>query len=446
MFHACLSRQLGEREIGEEIYATAAAIYPFFRSITGDGVRETLDHLARHVPIETHEVPSGKPVLDWTVPREWSIREAWIRNAQGETVVDVQNLNLHVVNYSQPVHRTLSLAELKPHLFSLPDQPDLVPYRTSYFRESWGFCLAHNQLESLPDGEYEVLIDASLEDGSLSYGEYLHQGESEEEVLLFAHLCHPSLANENCSSLALLTHLAAQMQPLQTHYSYRFLFAPSTIGSITWLARNEHRIPHIRHGLVLSCLGDGAAPTYKKSRQGDAEIDRAARHVLKAFDDDAEVIDFFPYGYDERQFCSPGFNLPIGLLQRSMFGEFPEYHTSADNLDFIRPEHLASSYRMVVDILDLLERNRTPINTVPKGEPQLGRRGLTDIFGEGPDAMSKRLALMWILNLADGNHSLLDIAERADLKFTIVADAAAELEKTGLLIWRDSGGGDAPPR
>jgi len=438
-----LGQRLGERDVGEEIYRTAAAIFPFCRSITGDGVRKTLDYLAKHVAIETHEVPTGSQVLDWTVPREWSIRDAWIKNGRGEKVVDFKNSNLHIINYSRPVHETLPLSELKAYLFSLPDQPDLIPYRTSFYQEKWGFCLAHNQLEALPDGDYEVLIDSSLEDGSLTYGEYLHEGETEDEVLLFAHLCHPSLANENCSSLALLTHLAAHMKSLETRYSYRFLLAPSTIGSITWLARNEHRVEHIRHGLVLSCLGDGAAPTYKKSRRGDADIDRAVCHMLKARSDSASVIDFFPYGYDERQFCSPGFNLPVGLFQRSMFGEFPEYHTSADNLDFIKSKHLASSYQMIVETLDILERNRTPINTAPKGEPQLGRRGLTEAFADGPDAMAIRMALMWILNLADGDNTLLDIAERADLNFAVVADAAAQLEKSDLLIYHNDGG-DAP--
>jgi aminopeptidase-like protein len=274
------------------------------------------------------------------------------------------------------VRARLPLAELKKHVFTLPDQPDLIPYRTSYYAESWGFCMAHRQLEALPDGLYEVLIDASHDDGSLTYGEYLHQGETEEEFLFSAHICHPSLANDNCSGLALLTLLAERLASLRTRYSYRFLFAPGTIGAIAWLARHERRVAAIRHGLVVSCVGDGGGPTYKKSRRGNAFIDRAMTHVLRHAAASPTILEFFPYGYDERQFCSPGFDLPVGLFQRSRFGTFPEYHTSADNLDFIRPEHLASSYRMIADLLEVVENDWRPESASPKGEPQLGRRGL----------------------------------------------------------------------
>src|SRR5918996_4975498 len=339
---------LDDEAIGEDIYALAAAIYPICRSITGDGVRATLDHLARHIDLEVHEVPTGTQVFDWTIPREWTIRDAYIKNAAGERVVDFQSCNLHVLNYSQPVHARLPLAALKEHIFTLPDQPRLIPYRTSCYAESWGFCMAHEPLEALADGIYEVLIDASLEDGSLSYGEYLHRGETDDEILLSAHICHPSLANDNCSGLALLTHLAKRLAPLKTRYSYRFVFAPGTIGAIAWLARNEDRVSRIRHGLVVSCVGDAGGPTYKKSRRGDALIDRAMTHVLRHGATSPTLLDFSPYGYDERQYCSPGFNLPVGLFHRSQFATFPEYHTSADNLDFIRPEHLAASYRMIV--------------------------------------------------------------------------------------------------
>jgi aminopeptidase-like protein len=429
-----LAQQLDDRDIGETLFATASAIYPICRSLTGAGVRQTLDHLAGHIALDVHEVPTGAQVLDWTIPREWTIRDAYIKNERGEKVVDIKTSNLHVLNYSRPVHETLPLAALKEHVFSLPDQPDLIPYRTSYYAENWGFCMAHNQLSALPDGLYEAVIDSSLNDGSLTYGDYLHKGETEEEILLSAHICHPSLANDNCSGLALLTHLAERLAPLKTRYSYRFLFAPGTIGAIAWLARNEDRVARIRHGLVLSCVGDGGGPTYKKSRRGDAVIDRAMAHVLADAGETASVIDFFPYGYDERQFCSPGFNLPVGLFQRSQFGTFPEYHTSADNLDFIRPIHLASSYRMIVEALDILERDWRPVSAAPKGEPQLGKRGLYDAVGGDPEAPAKRMAFLWILNLADGRHSLLDMAERAKLRFSVVADAADLLEKSGLLV------------
>jgi aminopeptidase-like protein len=429
-----LGRLLEDAGIGEEIYALAAEIYPICRSISGDGVRTTLDHLARHIDLEVHEVPTGTQVFDWTIPREWTIRDAYIKDAAGQRVVDFQSCNLHVLNYSQPVHARLPLAALKEHIFTLPDQPRLIPYRTSYYAENWGFCMAHERLEALPDGLYEVLIDASLDDGSLTYGEYLHQGETDDEVLLSAHICHPSLANDNCSGLALLTHLAKRLAPLSTRHSYRFVFAPGTIGAIAWLARNEHRVDRIRHGLVVSCVGDGGGPTYKRSRQGTALVDRAMAHVLHHAGGSATVLDFFPYGYDERQYCSPGFNLPVGLFQRSQFATFPEYHTSADNLDFIRADHLASSYRMIAGALDIIEHDRRLTSTNPKCEPQLGRRGLYAALGGSKDGAAKSMAFLWILNLSDGRHSLLDIAERADLPFRVVAEAARLLQESGLLV------------
>jgi aminopeptidase-like protein len=294
--------------------------------------------------------------------------------------------------------------------------------------------MAHDRLAALPDGIYEVLIDARLEDGALTYGEYLHPGATDEEFLFSAHICHPSLANDNCSGLALLTHLAKRLVPLETRYSYRFVFAPGTIGAIAWLARNEERVAHIRHGLVISCVGDGGGPTYKKSHQGDAVIDRAVSHVLRHAGTSPTILDFFPYGYDERQYCSPGFDLPVGLFQRSQFGVFPEYHTSADNLDFIRPEHLAESYRTIAAVLDIVENDWRPRSTVPKCEPQLGRRGLYSALGGDRDGPAKSMAFLWILNLSDGRHSLLDVAERANLPFGVVAEAARLLQESGLLV------------
>ena len=431
---ASLRECLDEAGIGEAIFALAAEIYPICRSITGDGVRRTLTHLGRHIDLEVHEVPTGTQVFDWTIPPEWTIRDAYIKNAAGERVVDFRSCNLHVLNYSRPVRATLPLDELKKHVFTLPDQPDLIPYRTAYYAEAWGFCMAHNRLAALPDGLYEVVIDASLDAGSLTYGEYLHRGATDEEFLFSAHVCHPSLANDNCSGLALLTLLAERLAPLRTRYSYRFLFAPGTIGAITWLARNEHRVSRIKHGLVVSGVGDGGGPTYKKSRRGDALIDRAMAHVLRHAASSPRILDFFPYGYDERQFCSPGFDLGVGLFQRSQYATFTEYHTSADNLDFIRPEHLGSSYRMITAMVDIVENDWRPRSTSPKGEPQLGRRGLYSALGGDKDGPAKSIAFLWILNLADGRHTLLDIAERAQLPFGVVAEAARLLRGSGLLL------------
>jgi aminopeptidase-like protein len=430
-----LAPLIGNDAIGQDIYALAAEIYPICRSITGAGVRKTIEVLGRRIPIERHEVPTGTAALDWEVPREWNITDAYIKNAKGERLIDFHRSNLHVLSYSAPIKRTISFAELKEHVFTLPDQPDLVPYRTSYYKETWGFCMSHRQLAALEaaGGEYEVLIDSSLEPGSLTWGEYFLPGATEDEVLLSTHVCHPSLANDNCSGLALLTMLAQMLAGRRTRLSYRFLFVPGTIGSIAWLATNEANLGRIKHGLVISCVGDGGGPTYKRSRRGNALIDRAMANVLRTSGVNANFLDFFPYGYDERQYCSPGFNLPIGLFQRSQFATFAEYHTSADNLDFIRAEYLADSFRWIVQTLDILERDKCFLNLCPRGEPQLGRRGVYDTIGGSRDAWTQNMALLWTLNLSDGKHSLLDISERANLPFDRIASAAALLEDHRLL-------------
>jgi aminopeptidase-like protein len=432
-----LSRQLAAEGIGQEIFALAAKIYPICRSITGNGVRDTLRELSAHIALDIHEVPTGTPVFDWTVPREWNIRDAYIKDARGEKIIDFANSNLHVMSYSVPVRRQISLEELKKHVHTLPDQPDLIPYRTSYYAENWAFCMAHRQCESLRDDRYEVVIDSSLADGHLTYGEYLHKGEIEDEFLFSTHVCHPSLANDNCSGVALLTHLAKRVAGVRTRYSYRFLFAPGTIGAITWLARNDQNAHRIKHGLVVSMVGDGGGPTYKKSRRDDAAIDRAMIHCLHHSGLTPAILEFSPYGYDERQYCSPGFNLPVGLFQRSKFGAIPEYHTSADNLDFIRPDYLDQSYQMVVQAIDLIESDVVYRNTIPKCEPQLGRRGLYSAIGGDKRAAAANMAMLWILNLSDGSHSLLEIAERAELPFATIRSTAELLREHGLLKPQD---------
>jgi aminopeptidase-like protein len=420
-------------DVGAEILALAARIFPICRSITGDGVRQTLREVGAHIDLELHEVATGTPVLDWTIPREWNIRDAWIKNERGEKIVDFNRSNLHVMSYSVPVQRRMSLTELKQHIYTLPDQPDLIPYRTSYYAENWAFCMPHRQYEALRDETYEVSIDSSLTDGHLTYGEYFHKGETPDEFLLSAHVCHPSLANDNCSGIALLTHLAKRISGLRTRYSYRFLFAPGTIGAITWLARNEDRVHRIKHGLVVSMVGDRGGPTYKKSRRGNAEIDRTMIHALNHSGLSPAIEEFYPYGYDERQYCSPGFNLPVGLFSRSKFGAIPEYHTSADNLDFIQPEALSESYRLINETIGAIEANGTYLNTSPKGEPQLGKRGLYGAIGGDKDAAAANMAMLWILNQSDGTNSLLDIAERARLPFAVVQRTAKLLGDHGLL-------------
>jgi aminopeptidase-like protein len=421
-----------DQAIGQELHDFAEELFPICRSITGAGIRQTLSAIQARIPLETFEVPTGTFVFDWTVPREWNIREAYIIGPKGDRIADFRNNNLHLLNYSSPISLTMPLSELKPHLFTIPEHPSWIPYRTSYYQENWGFCLSHDQFLGLTEGNYEVHIDSTLAPGHLTYGECYLRGDLDDEVLISCHACHPSLANDNLSSLAVATFLAANLSKRHRRYSYRFLFIPGTIGAITWLARNREAVGRIRHGLVLTCLGDSGGFHYKKSRRGDAEIDRAAAHVLRHFGELSGIVDFSPYGYDERQYCSPGFNLPVGCLMRSVHGTFPEYHTSADNLDFIHPSKLADSLRLCTEIVEVLEGNRRYINQNPYCEPQLGKRNLYRPTGGNniEDAISARL---WVLNLSDGDHSLLDIADRADLDFSLIKDAADSLSAGGLL-------------
>ena len=423
-------------EIGQELHRFATELYPVCRSITGDGIRKTLALIQTRIPLEMFEVPTGTPVFDWTIPKEWNIRDAYIRDSSGKKIVDFKQHNLHVLNYSTPIHATMSLADLKPHLFTLPDHPEWIPYRTSYYQENWGFCLSHSQMLALKEGQYEVCIDSSLENGHLSYGECFLPGSSSDEVLISCHACHPSLANDNLSGLSVATALAQFLSGKELRYSYRFLFIPGTIGAIAWLARNRSKTANVRHGLVLSGIGDSGGFHYKKSRMGNAEIDRVVAHVLGHHGEPFEVLDFSPYGYDERQYCSPGFNLPVGCLMRSVWGTFPEYHTSADNLDFIKPERLAGSFYACVAVVDALENNGRYCNRNPYCEPQLGKRNLYRSTGGEPIGVEIN-ALLWVLNLSDGQHSLLDIAERSGLRMSVIIDAVGLLCDRGLLAKAD---------
>ena len=408
-------------------------LFPICRSITGGGVRRTLSILQRHIPLEVHEVPSGTTILDWTVPREWNIRGAHIIDQDGARIVDFAASNLHVVQYSRPIDAVMPLSELKPHLHSLPDEPDWIPYRTSYYNENWGFCLTHHQLSSLADGLYRVVIDSDLAPGHLSYGELLIPGESEDTVLFSCHICHPSLANDNLSGIGVATMLARHIQTLRPRYSYCFLFIPGTIGSLTWLARNEDKLQSITHGLVLSCLGDAGGMTYKQSRRGNTAIDRIVAHVLHHEEVPHRIRSFVPYGYDERQYCSPGFDLPVGCLMRTPNGEYPEYHSSADNLSLLRSESLAHSLAVLRRIVAVIEGDAVYRSCNPKGEPQLGRRGLYAAMGGQRSAGYDQMALLWVLNLADGRHSLLGIAERAEVPFATLRAAANALLAVDLL-------------
>lgn len=421
--------------LGRELHDLIRALYPLPRSLTGDGNRASFELVRHEAPFELVEVPTGTPVLDWTVPKEWNVREAWIADPTGRRIVDFHDSNLHLLGYSVPVRTRLQLAELREHLYTLPEHPDWIPYRTSYWDENWGFCIPHAQLGSLDEGEYEVCIDATLADGHLTYAEAFLPGELTDEILLSAYACHPSLCNDNLSGVAVLTMLAKHLSRMRLRYSYRFLLSPGTIGPITWLARNESAVARVTHGLVAVCLGDSGPMTYKKSRRGNAEIDRAVQCVLRDAGEEYGVEEFVPWGGDERQFCSPGYDLAVGSLMRTPHGEFPEYHTSADDLDFVRPEMLAHSFSTYARVLDLIETNVVYASTSPRGEPQLGRRGLYRPISAGLPRAGEvdARALLWVLNLADGGHSLLDMAERSGFPFVVLRDAARQLEEQGLL-------------
>jgi aminopeptidase-like protein len=419
--------------LGKQIHRLATELFPICRSITGNGVRQTLGILKNDIPLEIHEVPSGTKIFDWEVPKEWNINDAYIKNSRGEKVVDFKDCNLHVLNYSTPIHGEVSLEDLRNHLYYLPEYPDWIPYRTSYYKEDWGFCLSYNQYQKLTDEKYEVHIDSSLKPGHLTYAECFIKGELSDEILISTHVCHPSLANDNLAGIGVVTFLIKKLLKSKTRYSYRFIFIPGTIGAIAWLAVNENKVANIKHGLVASLLGDPGHLTYKRSRKGNAEIDQVAEMVLKSRNPENKIIDFFPYGYDERQFCSPGFNLSVGNLSRTPFGQYIQYHTSADNLEFIKEESLEDSYNTYLEIIGILEGNKRFLNTNPKCEPQLGKRGLYSLKGGNNDAKEFQMALLWVLNLSDGENSLLDICQRAKMKFETIHFAASKLEEADLL-------------
>jgi aminopeptidase-like protein len=426
---------LGPEATGRDAYELIERLFPLCRSLTGDGVRSTFDVLEEVIAIERTEIPSGTQIFDWLAPDEWNVRDAYIVGPDGTRVVDFRDSSLHVVSYSEPVRATLPLEELRERLHTLPDQPDVVPYRTSYYHRTWGFCLSHRQLLELEPGDYEVVIDTTLGPGHLSFAELRLDGEDEDagEVLISTYVCHPSLANDNLSGIAVATMLARELSARRLRHTYRFVFAPGTIGPLAWLHQNRDGLDRIRHGLTLSCIGDGGNLTYKRSRREDADVDLAMETVLRESGAPHRVLPWEPWGGDERQFCSPGFDLPVGTLMRTPHGEFDGYHTSADSLDRIRPESLAEAVERCLDLVDVLETNRRYTNLRPYGEPQLGRRGLYRSAGGAVSSPDDERALLWVLNLSDGGASLLDIARRSGLRYPVVRRAAERLEEARLL-------------
>jgi len=428
-----LARPASTAGTGAEAIELIERMFPLCRSLTGDGVRATLNLIEEEIPLSRTEVASGTRVFDWIVPDEWNLREAYLATADGTRVVDARDSNLHVVSYSEPVRATLPLERLRERLHSLPEQPGVIPYRTSYYDRTWGFCLSHDQLESLRPGEYEVVIDSSLEPGHLTYAESLIEGEGEGEVLISTYVCHPSLANDNLSGIAVATMLAKRLRGRRLRHSYRFLFAPGTIGPLAWLDRNLESLDRIEHGLALSCIGDAGGLTYKRSRRGDAQVDLAVETVLRDSGDPHRVLPWEPWGGDERQFCAPGFDLPVGTLMRTPHGEFDGYHTSADELARLDPEALGGAVETCLALVEVLESNRRCTNLSPYGEPQLGRRGLYRSAGGAVATPDDERALLWVLNQSDGERSLLEISRISGLAYPVVQRAAERLKGAGLL-------------
>ena len=418
---------------GDALYRLAADLFPLCRSITGPGIRETLARLAEYLPLDLVEVPSGTKVLDWTVPNEWTIRDGYILDPKGSRVVDFHRSNLHVVSYSTPVALDLTLAELRPRLHTIPERPDWTPYRTSYYQETWGFCLSQRQLDGLPEGRYRAVIDADLRPGGLVFGECVLPGREPGEVLLSTHCCHPSLANDNLSGVVVAAGLAKWLAGRDRRLTYRILFVPGTIGALAWLDRNRLAGERVTAGLVLSCLGDRGSLSFKQSRRGDTVTDRAIAHLFGT-GGIGTVRPFAPTGYDERQYCSPGFNLPVGALTRTRNGQYPEYHTSADDLALIDPTSLGDSLSFLQAFVDLLDGNVRFRSQEQFGEPQLGRRGLFRSGGGRVEAAHLEEAMLWVLNMSDGGADLLAIADRSGIPYPQVVAAAMALREAGLLV------------
>ena len=426
-------KQVDNGDIGDRIYKLAVELFPLCRSITGNGVRETLKLIRRELPdLRIHEVPSGTRCFDWTVPPEWNITDAFIIDPDGNKLADFQKSNLHVVGYSVPVDKTISREQLEAHLHSIPDQPDAVPYVTSYYEERWGFCLTHRERERLKPGQYRVFIGSTLEPGSLTYGELIIPGKSEDEVFLSTYICHPSLANNELSGPTVTTYLAKWISGLrQRRYTYRIVFVPETIGSISYLSHNlDHLKRHVVAGFNVTCVGDERSYSYVPSRAGDTLADRVALYVLKHLAPDFVQYTYLDRGSDERQYCSPGVDLPVASVMRTKYREYPEYHTSKDDLTLISPSGLFGGYEALRHCLLCIEHNETLQVTV-LGEPQMGKRGMYKIGSKGRDAGMRRI--MNLLAYCDGRQDLLSVAETIGEPMWELSDVVSMLKEEGLL-------------
>jgi aminopeptidase-like protein len=419
-------------KIGKEMYELVKRLFPICRSITGNGVRETLKIIQEYIPIEIYEVPTGTKVFDWTVPKEWNIKDAYVMDANGNKIIDFKKNNLHVLGYSIPVNKALSLSELQEHLYSLPEQPEAIPYVTSYYKERWGFCIAHKDRELLKEGEYKVFIDSELKDGSLTYGELIIPGKSENEVFLSTYICHPSMANNELSGPAVTTFLTKWILSKQRRNTYRIIFIPETIGSITYLSKNlEVMKKNVIAGFNVSCVGDDKVYSYLPTRKGDTYADKIALNILSFKCANFIKYSFLDKGSDERQYNAPGVDLPVCCVMRSKYGAYPEYHTSLDNIDFVSPEGLAGGYDVLQQCLQVIEKNcRYKINCL--GEPQLGKRGLYPTISTKSSTKEVK-KMMDFIAYADGENDLIDISNKINVPVWELYPIIEKLRRVGLL-------------
>lgn len=433
-----MTAPMNDQSAGCGMYDLVAQLFPICRSITGNGVRQTLEIIKGHIPLETHEVPTGTQAFDWTVPREWNIRDAYVLDPGGQKVIDFQKNNLHVVGYSTPVDRTVTLAELQEHLHSLPERLDAIPYVTSYYEERWGFCLADIQRNMMSEGEYRVVIDSELKEGHLTYGELVIPGSSSQEVFLSTYVCHPSMANNELSGPAVTTWLAKWIAGAPRRYTYRLVFIPETIGSLVYLSRNlEHLREHVIAGFNITCVGDDRAYSFLPTRNGGTLADRVALNVLQGAHPDFKASSFLERGSDERQYCSPGVDLPVVSVMRSKYGCYPEYHTSLDNLELVSPQGLQGAFDVLSDCIEVIEKNSI-YQTTCLGEPQLGRRGLYPTLSTRTSYSSVR-TIMDVLAYADGSNDLLDISERIGVPVLNLLPVVDKLVEAGLLSRLEEG-------
>lgn len=423
-------------ELKDRIERYFDRLFPLCRSLSGNGVRETFEILREIIPLEIHEIPSGKKVFDWTVPKEWNIRDAYILDEQGRKFCDFKLSNLHVVSYSTPIHTEMDWNSLEPHLFTLPEMPDAIPYRTTYYKENWGFCIAYQDyLELKKSSKFTVVIDSTLADGGITYGDFVLPGASKDEILFTTYTCHPSMANNELSGVLVTAFLYEMIKAIpDRHYTYRFIFVPETIGSIHYLyLHGDHFRKHLKGGYVVTCVGDSANFNFKVARDEQALINRLSQHVLKHLGFEFKKHDFRPLGSDERQYCSPGFNLPVSVLSRSIFHQYKEYHTSLDNKDFVSFSSMVETIGVFAHFARAFELNHNYVNQEPFCEPQLGKRGLYPEFGGMKNHEKELVRTMYLLNYADGKNDLLSIAEKTNDSLFDYEELVRKVMKSGLL-------------